>query len=63
MNGGSNMSAPETFLIFRDPLNIPPSFTAGPDIVVGLNAGPKTFPGWATNISAGEGESQSWISS
>lgn len=35
------------------PVNDAPSFTAGADQTVQVNAGAQTVPGWATNISAG----------
>src|SRR5258705_8690785 len=35
------------------PVNVVPSFTKGPDIVVLQNSGPHIVPGWATNISPG----------
>jgi len=39
-------------------INDPPSFTKGADQTVNEDAGPQTVIGWATNISAGPGESQ-----
>ena len=39
-------------------VNDPPSFTAGANQTVNEDAGAQTVVGWATNISAGPGESQ-----
>ncbi len=39
-------------------VNDPPSFTKGPDQTVNEDAGPQTVPNWATDISAGPGETQ-----
>ena len=52
-NGGVDTSAPQTFSITVDPVNDPPSFTAGPDQTSVSLLGAQTVPGWATNISAG----------
>lgn len=53
VGGGQDTSAPQTFTITVTPVNDPPSFTKGPDITVNQNAGPQTFPNWATNIDRG----------
>jgi hypothetical protein len=50
MSGASNEA---TVSITVLPVNDVPSFTAGPDQVVGFNAGPQVVANWATNISAG----------
>lgn len=42
--------------------NKAPSFTAGPSQTVLNTAGAQTIPGWATNISAGAGESGQTVS-
>ena len=52
-HGGQNASAPQTFTITILPVNSPPSFIAGPDQTVLEDSGPRTVPGWATNISPG----------
>jgi hypothetical protein len=52
-NGGNNSSPPQTFTITIQPVNDPPSFTAGGDQSVLEDAGAQSLPGWATNISAG----------
>ncbi len=53
-NGGIDSSTPYVFSITANPVNDAPSFIAGATAVV-LNAtgGQHTFPGWATDISAG----------
>jgi HD-GYP domain-containing protein (c-di-GMP phosphodiesterase class II) len=51
--GGQNTSAPQTFTISVLPVNVQPSFTAGPDQTVSEDSGPRTVPAWATNISPG----------
>ncbi|WP_020470791.1 proprotein convertase P-domain-containing protein [Zavarzinella formosa] len=50
--GGHNNTF-QTFTVVVNPVNDPPTFTKGPDIYTPKNAGPQTFPGWATNLSAG----------
>jgi len=50
---GTLTSATATVSITVNPVNDPPSFTAGPDQTVSQCAGPMTVTGWATNISAG----------
>jgi hypothetical protein len=52
-NGGVDTSAGQTFLINVTGVNDAPSFVKGPDVTVASNAGPQTFPNWATSISAG----------
>ena len=34
-------------------INLPPSFTKGPDLIVPENSGPQVIGGWATDISPG----------
>ena len=52
-NGGVDTSVVQTFVIAILPVNQAPSFTAGPTETVLEDAGPRTFPAWATGISAG----------
>ena len=52
-NGGSDTSAPQTFVINVTAVNDPPSFTKGADQTVNEDAGAQTVNNWATNISAG----------
>ncbi|MEZ5558244.1 MAG: PilC/PilY family type IV pilus protein [Pseudomonadales bacterium] len=52
-NGGSSASAVQTFTITVDPVNDAPSFSVGPNIVAAEDAGPMTYVGWATGMSAG----------
>ncbi|HEX8199475.1 MAG TPA: Ig-like domain-containing protein, partial [Isosphaeraceae bacterium] len=54
-NGGVNLTT-RTVTVTVLPVNDAPSFTGGPDQSVAANSGPRTVPGWATNISAGAGE-------
>ncbi|MGI9066294.1 MAG: tandem-95 repeat protein [Pyrinomonadaceae bacterium] len=49
----SNNTSTRTFAITVNPVNDVPSFTRGPDQLVAQNAGPQTYPAWATNISPG----------
>lgn len=49
----SNISAPFTYIITVNPINDPPTFTPGANIVVDEHSGFVTMPNWATNISAG----------
>lgn len=51
--GGVNTSAAQTFHIFYNAGNIPPSFVKGPDITVATDTGPTVLANWATNISPG----------
>jgi hypothetical protein len=52
--GGTDTSAPQTFVITVAEVNDAPSFTGGSDQIVLLNSSQQVIPGWATNISAGE---------
>lgn len=54
-NGGVDTSQAQTFVITVNPVNQPPSFTAGGDQTVNENAGAQTVPGWATKITPGAG--------
>jgi hypothetical protein len=56
-NGGSNVSAEQTFTIEVTPVNDAPSFVKGPDQAVLEDAAPQTVDTWATAISPGPGES------
>jgi len=47
------MSAGGTFSIVVRPVNDPPSFKKGPDIIVNESAGPQTNVNWATAVSPG----------
>jgi gliding motility-associated-like protein len=49
----SNTSATETFTITVNPINDPPTFTMGDNIVIDEHTGMVSIPNWATNISAG----------
>jgi Subtilase family/Bacterial Ig domain len=51
--GGVDTSAPQTFTITITAVNDAPSFTAGANQTVPEDAGLRTVPAWATNISAG----------
>jgi hypothetical protein len=52
-NGGSDTSAPVTFIITVTPVNDVPSFTKGADENVVESTGLHTVPNWATAISKG----------
>jgi VCBS repeat-containing protein len=52
-NGGTDTSAPQTFVITVDAVNDAPTFTPGPDQVVAEDSGAHTVNPWATAISAG----------
>ena len=52
-DGGVDTSLPQEFTITVNPVNDPPSFTAGADQSVDEDADPRTVAGWATNISPG----------
>jgi hypothetical protein len=52
-DGGIDTSGPQTFVINVTPVNDPPGFTKGSDVIVGENSGPQSVPAWATDISAG----------
>ncbi|HKO45459.1 MAG TPA: Calx-beta domain-containing protein, partial [Pyrinomonadaceae bacterium] len=50
-SASGNMS--DTFLFTVNPVNDPPVFTGGPNVVVNEDAGAQTIPSWATGISPG----------
>src|SRR6185437_15100508 len=52
-NGGNDTSPPRTFTITIQPVNDPPSFTAGGDQSALIGLLPQTVPGWASSISPG----------
>jgi subtilisin-like proprotein convertase family protein len=52
-NGGDDLSEAETFTIAVLAVNDPPSFTRGTDQTVAEDAGARTVPNWATDISPG----------
>ncbi|MFN7985947.1 MAG: Ig-like domain-containing protein [Thermoanaerobaculia bacterium] len=52
-NGGVDTSAPQTFTITFNHVNVAPSFTKGADQTVNEDAGAQTVNPWATAISAG----------
>ncbi|HWB09340.1 MAG TPA: SBBP repeat-containing protein, partial [Pirellulales bacterium] len=52
-NGGTDVSAVETFTITVAFVNQAPTFTAGANQAVNENAGTQTVLGWATSISPG----------
>ncbi|HVK11027.1 MAG TPA: S8 family serine peptidase, partial [Gemmataceae bacterium] len=52
LNGGVD-EVTRTFTVTVNSSNDAPTFTPGPNLFVGLNAGPQTFTGWATGVSAG----------
>ena len=54
-NGGVD-SAMDSFTLTINPINDPPSFTAGPNVMAQDVDGLVTIPGWATNISQGLNE-------
>jgi uncharacterized repeat protein (TIGR01451 family) len=60
-NGGVDESS-QTFQITVTPVNDAPSFTKGDDREVNEDAGPSSFAGWATGISAGPNESTQTVS-
>ena len=51
--GDDDTSDPQSFTITINPVNDPPSFTAGPSQSVLEDAGPQTVSPWATAISRG----------
>jgi len=53
-----NRSITETFTITVDPVNDPPNFTGGGDIVIDEGIGFQTFSAWATAISPGGGSDE-----
>ena len=52
-NGGQDTSPPQSFAVTVQAVNQAPVFVKGPDEVVNENAGPQSFPNWATGISPG----------
>jgi hypothetical protein len=58
-NGGSDTSAPQSFVIHVTPVNDAPSFTKGPDVTVVEDSGPQTISPWATAISTGPADESS----
>ncbi|MBT1706397.1 tandem-95 repeat protein, partial [Chryseosolibacter indicus] len=56
-NGGNDTFSAQTFTIAINSVNDPPSFVKGDDQHVHEGDGAKTIANWATNITAGEGES------
>lgn len=52
-NGGSNTSIAQQFTINITPLNLPPSFTKGPNITVPEDSGVISIVSWARNINPG----------
>ena len=52
-NGGVDTSAAQTFNLAVNPVNDPPTFTAGSNITINEDAGVQTQTNWATNISPG----------
>lgn len=57
-NGGVDQSPVQTFTITVSPVNDAPSFTNGTNQTVNEDSGPRSAPGWATNITAGPFETQ-----
>jgi uncharacterized repeat protein (TIGR01451 family) len=49
-DGGSHA---DTFTVTITPVNDPPTFTKGTDVIVAEDAGAQSFPGWATAMSVG----------
>ncbi|MEX0272106.1 cadherin-like domain-containing protein [Leptolyngbyaceae cyanobacterium UHCC 1019] len=60
-NGGVDAAAPYVFTINVLPVNDAPSFTRGATQTVAEDSGPRTVPGFASNITAGPGESGSQV--
>ena len=58
-NGGTDQSPPQTFTITVQPVNQPPTFTAGPDQATDEDSGPQTVTAWATQISPGPADEAS----
>ena len=54
----SNTSSTVTFTITVNPINDPPTFTPGANIVIDEHTGFVTIPNWATNMSAGPPDEQ-----
>lgn len=57
-NATGASSAPLSYPVIIQPVNDAPSFQLGSDITVSDDAGPQNVPEFATNISAGPGETQ-----
>lgn len=49
----AGLSASNAFLLKVFPVNDPPAFAKGPDVLVGLDSGPYTATSWATSITPG----------
>lgn len=64
-DGGDDTSPARTFTITIEPVNDPPSFSAGADQTVPEDSGAKTVASWATDISPGpadeSGQSVSFV--
>ncbi|MBN2280361.1 MAG: T9SS type A sorting domain-containing protein [Candidatus Marinimicrobia bacterium] len=56
-NGGNDTSPTQTFTITVNPINDPPGFTKGGDLMLDEDAGLQSIADWATDITAGPGES------
>jgi large repetitive protein len=56
-NGGVDASASVDVTITVTPVNDAPTFTGGGDVGAPEDAGPQTVAAWATDVSAGPGES------
>jgi uncharacterized repeat protein (TIGR01451 family) len=52
-NGGSDLSAAQTFTITLNSVNNPPTFRLGGDLTVAQDEGPRVFPNFAADIRAG----------
>ncbi|MEA3208287.1 MAG: large repetitive protein [Chthoniobacter sp.] len=52
-HGGSDTSPAQSFIISSNVVNDAPSFVMGANLETAQDAGPQTFPAWATQISAG----------
>jgi hypothetical protein len=50
-DGGRDTSELRSFTVTIAPVDDPPSFTAGPDVVTYEDAGPQSLVGWASNIT------------
>jgi len=57
VNDGQRSSS-QTFKLYVNPVNDPPTFTPGADQVLSQNAGPQIIENWAMNISSGFFEDQ-----
>ena len=58
-NGGVDTSAPQSFTITVTPVNDPPTFTKGLEVVVNEDCGPTNITTWATGISPGPSDESS----